>query len=657
MPSYFRLLTAHGHDVAIEAGRLVAARRPAPDGVIPLVAARLGDRVILTANVAEAIGFAPPGQSLASGLLALRGVGGPSRLALIHPATGRYLTGPPLQASTGRITAADALQNWEWFTPEGVADVWVHAEAVARLALMRDLLAGGLSAEALAAFIAAVRPGAAAVLDAALAMIDTSTLDALALRVVSDPALRAALSALYPIDPWAQTALPGLAAWRAWPPPAAETQHGKAALKLRRPWPGTSKWRKEPPSPQAGYQAEPAPPDRRRVIGAAFDVLGLAGTRGDFASLPHACSARARRLEPPGEGVAVVATARNEGIYLLEWIAHHRCLGARAIYVYSNDNQDGSDVLLGALADAGIITWISSRLGGGLVSPQFKAYGHALGCMPDLLGYEWVLLIDIDEFLMLDRARFAGLEAFGAWHRRRGADTVAINWQFMASEEGHDPCTVPLTRRNTRVLGKQHVGEGVRLVKSMSRPNRVAHSEAHVPFADERSHLAADHAGGGVHSWHNPPPGFAPFPKFSDRIITGPAVINHYFFKSAAEWMWKHTRNHGDHPLESAEGRAPMGEAKALTYLRQLRATGLTQDERARAGAADLDREIFLLLSHPKISAATAAVHEAYHARLAAIRALYAQSSTVMAWSASARPFLDLAGCTLQPCETGAERA
>lgn len=36
----------------------------------------------------------------------------------------------------------------------------------------------------------------------------------------------------------------------------------------------------------------------------------------------------------------IVATARNEGVYLVEWIAYHRALGFEKIYIYTNNNQD-----------------------------------------------------------------------------------------------------------------------------------------------------------------------------------------------------------------------------------------------------------------------------------------------------------------------------
>ncbi len=340
----------------------------------------------------------------------------------------------------------------------------------------------------------------------------------------------------------------------------------------------------------------------------------------------------------------MLSTARNEGIYLIEWIAYHRLLGAEAIIVYSNDNHDGSDVLLGALADAGVITWVDSELSGNVGNAQFKAYGHALGCMPDLLAHDWVLVVDIDEFLVLDRCRFAGLAEFCDWHDWRGADTVAINWQFMAPEPVDDPRGVPLTRRNTRVLSQEQCGEGVRLVKSMSRPNRIAHSEAHVPYADERSRLTTDHASGEPHSRRFPPEGCSASPKFADRVNTGPAVINHYLLKSAPEFMWKMARNRGDHVVERGDAPRPMLETDAQGFMRGFLAEGLRRDDRAVTGMPGLEHEMARLAALTGVGEALDEVNRHFELRMTGLRAGYAHAPEIAAWDDQARAFVGLAG-------------
>jgi len=47
--------------------------------------------------------------------------------------------------------------------------------------------------------------------------------------------------------------------------------------------------------------------------------------------------------------VLCVTCIRDEGPYILDWLAHHRTLGITDFLVFSNDCSDGSDQLLDAL--------------------------------------------------------------------------------------------------------------------------------------------------------------------------------------------------------------------------------------------------------------------------------------------------------------------
>ncbi len=608
MVDFIQLTTVHGDTLAASSGVLVSCGGPVHGDTVPIVACLRGSSLVMTANDERGAAFSLAGRARRTPVLVLDAVPAPDGLVLVDPATRTYVTGRPLDGAANRPLAfmTDEVNAWECFPWSAMAAELVRPAAAARIGAALTLLDGVLDVERLRRFLVAGHRHAAGVLDAALPVLPTRALDEIAARIVADDGLRAELAHAYPEDPWAQTALPALAEWQ---------------------------------------RAQPAATRRRLRIGPDLDCLGAQGSTGDYASFPHACNARARRATRPHKGPAVLSTARNEGIYLIEWVAYHRLLGAETIVVYSNDNQDGSDVLLAALADAGVITWVDSELSGGSGRAQFKAYGHALGCMPDLLAHRWVLVIDIDEFLVLDRSRFAGLAEFCDWHDRCGADTVAINWQFMAPEAVGDPRDVPLTRRNTRVLSQEQCGEGVRLVKSMSRPNRIAHSEAHVPYADERSRLTTNHAGGQPHSWRFPPEGHSASPKFADHVNTGPAVINHYLLKSAPEFVWKMARNRGDYVVQKGEAPGPMLETEAEGFMRGFLARGLRRDDRAITGMPGLEQEMARLTALPRIGEAVEEIRRHFGLRMIGLRAGYAHAPVTAAWNDEARAFLRLAGC------------
>ena len=68
-----------------------------------------------------------------------------------------------------------------------------------------------------------------------------------------------------------------------------------------------------------------------------------------------AAKVAAARTGPPAR-VAIVTTMKNEGPFILEWVAYHRSIGIRDFLVYTNDCDDGTDHLLDALVAKGFIS-------------------------------------------------------------------------------------------------------------------------------------------------------------------------------------------------------------------------------------------------------------------------------------------------------------
>lgn len=95
--------------------------------------------------------------------------------------------------------------------------------------------------------------------------------------------------------------------------------------------------------------------------------------------------------------VTGVLTVRNEGAFLLEWLAHHRTVGFTDFLVFSNDCDDGTDLMLDRLATLGWLTHIRNP-GPWPEGPQWAALKaadrHAL-----VREADWLLVFDIDEFV------------------------------------------------------------------------------------------------------------------------------------------------------------------------------------------------------------------------------------------------------------------
>lgn len=254
----------------------------------------------------------------------------------------------------------------------------------------------------------------------------------------------------------------------------------------------------------------------------------------------------ARASIKPRRKACIMSTVRNEGIYILEWIAYHRSLGVEHFFIYSNDNNDRSDHLLRALHDEGIITFIENAVLPGM-SAQTKAYGHGLNILPDILDYEWCFILDGDEFITLS-PRYGSLADYLKSFSRWESDAIALNWKFVASEVNHgglDDLVRPLTQRNSQIVSRGGIGEGWRLVKSAVRPGKAIQSRPHHPVWVAEERFTYRQTDGSIHAYRNPPPGIGADPAFADRGFFEDIYISHYYYKSIIEWVWKYARNSG----------------------------------------------------------------------------------------------------------------
>jgi hypothetical protein len=115
---------------------------------------------------------------------------------------------------------------------------------------------------------------------------------------------------------------------------------------------------------------------------------------------------------------------RNEAPFLLEWVAHLKALGVTDFLIFTNECDDGTDILLDHLADQGEVIHI--RQDQTETSVQWQAL-NAAWRHPLRKDVDWAMCIDCDEFINL-RAPFDTLvdliDAVG------DADAIALPWRF-----------------------------------------------------------------------------------------------------------------------------------------------------------------------------------------------------------------------------------
>ncbi|WP_425098269.1 glycosyltransferase family 2 protein [Tropicibacter sp. S64] len=125
--------------------------------------------------------------------------------------------------------------------------------------------------------------------------------------------------------------------------------------------------------------------------------------------------------------LTAVTCVKNEGPFLLEWIAFNRLLGVTDFLFYSNDCTDGTDVLLDALARRGGVRHLPNPAEGR--NYQMEALKDAAR-QPLVREADWVWIADVDEFLNIH----VGNHTIPALiHACGNPSAISVTFQFFAS--------------------------------------------------------------------------------------------------------------------------------------------------------------------------------------------------------------------------------
>ena len=132
------------------------------------------------------------------------------------------------------------------------------------------------------------------------------------------------------------------------------------------------------------------------------DLLDLA--QRCFGANPVRPPASAARDSAPADPAAartcIVTTMKNEGPFILEWLAHHRAIGVTDFLIYTNDCTDGTDRLLDLLAARGLVVHRDNPYRGSPLPPQHAAL-QAAESEPVLHSADWAICMDVDEFISI----------------------------------------------------------------------------------------------------------------------------------------------------------------------------------------------------------------------------------------------------------------
>ncbi len=140
----------------------------------------------------------------------------------------------------------------------------------------------------------------------------------------------------------------------------------------------------------------------------------------------------------------MVTSMRNEGPYILEWIAYHRLIGFDHFLIYSNDCEDGTDALLDQLTSFGVTHVRNDKIGKRGI--QWTALN--LASKHDLVKQaKWVAFCDVDEFIHIKCGAGTLDDLFAA---TPDADAIAMTWRLFGNNEVVEIIDQPVIEQFTR---------------------------------------------------------------------------------------------------------------------------------------------------------------------------------------------------------------
>ena len=240
--------------------------------------------------------------------------------------------------------------------------------------------------------------------------------------------------------------------------------------------------------------------------------------------------------------ILAVTSMRNEGPHCLEWIAHHLAAGVDHFLIFSNDCNDGTDLILDALQNTGLVTHMRQHLKGKR-TVQWQALKQAAD-HTRVADADWVLATDCDEFINL-RAPLTTLQGLIA-SLPNETDAVAIPWRLFGHSDRIEMRDQLTLEQFTKAAPTDLQLPLAHFFKSLFRPTAFHQFGVHRPKRHK----------GTVPNWVDG--GGKPLPDtfakndarinmFGIQVSTDLVQLNHYSLRSAESFMVKRARGLPNH--------------------------------------------------------------------------------------------------------------
>lgn len=319
----------------------------------------------------------------------------------------------------------------------------------------------------------------------------------------------------------------------------------------------------------------------------------------------------AEKLGQPSPGrsrTAIITTMKNEGPFILEWLAYHRAIGVDDFLIYTNDCSDGTDSFLDLLQARGLVQHRDNPFRDTGLKPQHAAL-QAAEKEPLIRAADWLICMDVDEYINIHAGDGRLEDLFAA---AGDANMIAITWRLFGNADIDAYRDVPITQAFTRcapqLIRKPHQAWGFKTLfrnQGIFKKLGVHRPKGLKPQLWEQIR------------WVNGSGEALPKSMYRNgwRSTTSTfgydlVTLNHYAVRSSESFLVKRDRGRVNH----------VDRDQGLAYWFRMN-NNAEEDRSIHRMLPALRAEMGRLLADPEIAAAHAACVDAHRAKIAALRA------------------------------------
>lgn len=229
----------------------------------------------------------------------------------------------------------------------------------------------------------------------------------------------------------------------------------------------------------------------------------------------------------------LIATAKDEGHNILEWVAHHRLAGFDDFILFQNDSSDGTEQTLEILQDLGLVRYFDNPAPPG--RHQMKAYRRA-SRMRAFQTADFAMVLDLDEFVNI---RVGDKTLTSLYAALPDFDHLALNWRLFGSGQIPVISDDLVTARFSDTTSPERYTRWFTGYKSLFRPSVFAIPGIHRPKEPRKSEgeIVCVNGSGLV------APEFAQINwRSKDPLMARFACVHHYAVKDVETFILKSVR-------------------------------------------------------------------------------------------------------------------